>query len=256
MKELIPFQFEGKEIQVITDEKGDPWFVAKDVCAVLGFGNPYSSLALLEDDEKQTIHSVEGLTSSRNSNVVIINEPGLYSLILRSRKPEAKVFKKWVTHDVLPAIRKTGGYIHTTPEMSDDEIMAKALLVAHQKIADRERRLSEVEAEVVAMQPKVEALGRIADADGSACLTDAAKVLQLRRIDLISWMVTHGWVYRRPGCQHILGYQEKIQQGVLTNKVSTYEKRDGSEGCSYQVRVTAKGLTRLAQLMASCLQAA
>nr|WP_276798908.1 Bro-N domain-containing protein [Cloacibacillus porcorum] len=87
------------------ERDGDPWWVAKDVCDVLELSNPRSTLALLDEDEKgvQNLNTLGG-----NQSMTIINEPGLYSLILRSRKPEAKAFKRWITHEVIPAIRKHG----------------------------------------------------------------------------------------------------------------------------------------------------
>lgn len=86
---------------------GEPWFVAKDVCDCLELGNPRTSIALLDEDEKG-VHTMDTLGGAQEMS--IISEPGLYSLIIRSRKPEAKAFKRWVTHDILPSIRKTGSY--------------------------------------------------------------------------------------------------------------------------------------------------
>jgi prophage antirepressor-like protein len=102
--QLTPFNFEGADVQVITDEKGVLWFVAKDVCDVLGLTNPTMALANLDDDERAK------LNLGRQGECNIINESGLYSLITGSRKPEAKKFKKWVNSEVLPSIRKTGSY--------------------------------------------------------------------------------------------------------------------------------------------------
>ena len=104
-------------ISAITDAKGEPWWIAKEVCGVLGIARPNDALVGLDADEKQLVAISTG-SSRGNPNTYIINEPGLYSLILRSRKPEAKAFKRWITHEVLPSIRKRGGYLHTTPEMS------------------------------------------------------------------------------------------------------------------------------------------
>lgn len=99
------------DMRVIQDAKGEPWFVAVDVCKHLGLGNPRSSLALLDTDER-SVHTVD--TPGGNQEMATVSEAGLYSLILRSRKPEAKEFKRWVTHEVLPAIRRHGGYL--TPD--------------------------------------------------------------------------------------------------------------------------------------------
>ncbi|MBI9110290.1 Bro-N domain-containing protein [Maridesulfovibrio ferrireducens] len=107
MSNIIPFQFGQSEIRVIQDKDGNPWFVAKDVCASLGFKNPSDATKYIDEDDRTLISNPSG---NGGSKATIINESGLYSLILRSRKPEAKKFKKWVTSEVLPSIRKTGSY--------------------------------------------------------------------------------------------------------------------------------------------------
>ena len=102
---IIPFEYQSKQVRVIQDEGGKTWWVASDVCEVLELSNTTEALRGLDDDEKSTLRISEG-GPERN----IINEPGLYSLIIRSNKAEARKFKRWITHDVLPAIRKTGKY--------------------------------------------------------------------------------------------------------------------------------------------------
>jgi len=104
---LAPFAYGSHQVRVITDEQGMPWFVAADVCAVLGFGNSRQVLTRLDPDEKG-VHSTD--TPGGHQSMTTVNESGLYSLILGSRKPEARAFKRWVTHEVLPAIRRTGSY--------------------------------------------------------------------------------------------------------------------------------------------------
>ncbi len=123
---LVLFDYNGRQIRIIKDDKGEPWFVAKDVSGILGYRDAFNASWILDADEKAT-HFVS--TPGGEQNLIIINEPGLYNLILRSDKPEAKPFKRWVTHEVLPQIRETGGYIPVAPEMRDAEIMAKALYV-------------------------------------------------------------------------------------------------------------------------------
>ena len=127
----------------IVEKGGEPWFVAKDVCDILALGNPRSSIALLDEDERG-VHSMD--TPSGKQEMGIISEAGLYSLILRSRKPEAKAFKRWVTHEVLPSIRKTGAYL--SPGMSNEQI--KALVATLEEEVYRriqaENRLAKLEA--------------------------------------------------------------------------------------------------------------
>lgn len=108
---LTSFAFEDALVRVRTDESGNPWFVAKDVCRVLELGNPSEAVRNLEEDEKSSIRITEGTSpSGGNPNMLTISESGLYALIFRSRKPQARRFRKWVTAEVLPAIHKTGRY--------------------------------------------------------------------------------------------------------------------------------------------------
>ena len=112
---LKVFEYEDKRPFRIIDRSGEPWFVLADVCRELNIGNPSDAANRLDDDEKDTIANNEGIADRRVQRLVIINESGLYSIILTSRKAEAKRFKKWVTNEVLPSIRKTGGYGSNTP---------------------------------------------------------------------------------------------------------------------------------------------
>lgn len=120
----------------VIEHKGEPWFVARDVCAVLGT-ETRDLPDILEHDEQRPIvdiiHTLNDSTGLRRDSR-IISEPGLYSLILRSRKPEAKAFKRWVTHEVIPSIRKTGGYLVAKPDDTPEAILARAVLVAQDTI--------------------------------------------------------------------------------------------------------------------------
>lgn len=137
---LVPFDFEGRQIRVFTNEQGEPWFVAADVCSTLGIGNVSQALSRLDADEK-TLISNEGAPAGGPQSLNLINEPGLYTLVLGSRKPEAKRFKRWVTHEVLPAICRTGSYtvpgLATAPAPlpSDKQDNAGALLLIGQAVA-------------------------------------------------------------------------------------------------------------------------
>lgn len=108
--EIQTFNFNSATLRTLTDESSDPWFVAKDVCDILGLENSRKATAELDPDEKNTVTISDGIPG--NPNKTIISEPGLYKLIMRSRKPEAKEFQRWVTHEVLPAIRKHGAYMN------------------------------------------------------------------------------------------------------------------------------------------------
>lgn len=106
-QQLMPFDYEGREIRVVKDDQGDPWFVAADVCAVLKLPETHKAVSRLDDDEKDR-NSIP--TPGGSQSMTVVSESGLYNLVLGSRKAEAKRFKRWVTHEVLPAIRKTGSY--------------------------------------------------------------------------------------------------------------------------------------------------
>lgn len=143
MNEMRIFENEqfGKVRTVI--KNGEPWFVAADVCRALEIDRSQSRR--LDEDEKgvYSIHTPGGA-----QDVTIVNEPGLYSLVLRSRKPEAKAFKRWITHEVIPSIRKTGGYIAGENQMSDDELVARALLMLKKKLEARNLELDQARGEI------------------------------------------------------------------------------------------------------------
>lgn len=133
MNEIVPFNFESVEVRVIKDEQGEPWFIAKDICDVLGIQNVSKACNRLKDNEKNTItnsYSIRG-----NPNTLIVSESGLYKLIMQSRKPEAEKFQDWVSSEVLPSIRKTGKY---SVKATDDPLLA----TMHTMIALREEQIA------------------------------------------------------------------------------------------------------------------
>ncbi|WP_338668054.1 BRO-N domain-containing protein [Pseudodesulfovibrio methanolicus] len=138
----------GNDLRTLMDKNDEPWFVAKDVCDVLEIKNSRRGVAGLDDDEKG-VHTVN--TPSGMQDMQVINESGLYSLILRSRKPEAKAFKKWITSEVLPSIRKKGGYMVAKADETPAEIMARAVLLAQDTIKQRDERIAALEARKTAL---------------------------------------------------------------------------------------------------------
>lgn len=134
-------------------------------------------------------------------------------------------------------------------DLNDPASLRGLLLTYSEKAEVLERRVQE-------LLPSQEALQRISEADGSLCVTDAAKALQMRPKDLFDWLCQNGWIYRRPGSGHDLGYQSKTASGLLEHKVTTVLRADGSEKVTEQVRVTPKGLTKLASLIQPALRAA
>ena len=179
-KEIIPFNFNGtNEVRAIVDQQGEPWFVAKEVCAVLGIRNHIAAVSRLDKDEKSGVSIAD--PHGRIQESFIINEPGLYSLILRSRKPEAKAFKRWVTHEVLPTIRKKGAYV--PPQMTESE----QLLALAQGVIDLSKQIERD-------RPKVEAFHKLMDSGQLYRITDAARRLTVGRIKLARHSLFYWWL--------------------------------------------------------------
>lgn len=247
---IVPFEFEGNAVRVV-ERVGEPWFVLADVCRVLEIGNPSQAATRLDDDEKATLTNNEGQAGQGAQQFTVINESGLYSLILTSRKPAAKRFKKWVTADVLPTIRKTGGYGSATalPDLSDPVVLQSLILEQCTKRIEAEKRAVVAEQKVEAAQPVIEAFDRIANAEGSMSITEAAKALQCQRIkDLTSWLHAQKWIYRRAGNKDWLAHQDKLRSGLLEHKVAVVPDRlNGGDRVVERVRVTPAGLAHLAK---------
>lgn len=146
MSNVSVFNFNQNEVRTIVKDDGEIWFVAPDVATVLGYRNAPDMVRNLDNDEVSTTQIVRS-SSGGNPNITIINESGLYSATLKSRKPEAKQFKKWITCDVLPSIRKNGGYIVGQENDDPEIIMAKALQVANNVILRKTQELQQVQAE-------------------------------------------------------------------------------------------------------------
>lgn len=243
MNALDLFRYEDTEVRV-TVVDGEPWFVAADVCGALDLANPRTSLALLEDDERG-VHTVDTLGGAQQ--VTVISEAGLYSLILRSRKPEARAFKRWITHDVLPAIRKTGSY-GSPVGISFEEMTAQVIQGLQERIDAAHARAKELEAPAAAWNG-------LASADGDFTVSDAAKILGRDGVatgprKLYDWLNVNGWVFRRGGRWQAM--QTAVNAGLLVERVttgyfdqSTGERKHGDP----QIRVTAKGLERLRELL-------
>lgn len=185
--------FNYQQNQVRTIVKNDEvWFIAKDVCEVLDIGNPSQALTRLDDDEKNTIILNEGIG---NPEKAIVNEPGLYTLILGSRKPEAKQFKRWVTHEVLPTIRKTGGYVS-----NEDMFINTYLPHADQQTQLMFRATLETvrkqNESIAIMQPKADYFDALVDRNLLTNFRDTAKELEISQRAFINWLLDKGFIYR------------------------------------------------------------
>ena len=174
MNNLQVFESEqfGRVRTVMVDN--EPWFVAQDVCRALDVDD--TATRRLDDDEKglRSIHTLGG-----NQEMSVVSESGLYSLVLGSRKPEAKLFKRWITHEVIPAIRKTGGYLGNTADMSDMEIMAKAFLISKRTIEEKDKLITKLSDANTKLLPKAEFFDAVAESKSAIEMASVAKVLDM-----------------------------------------------------------------------------
>lgn len=194
MNKVTIFKYEENKLVRTMNIGGEPWFVLKDVCDVLGLSTPARVAERLDSDEVSQAHLIDSM--GRSQEMTIISESGLYNVILRSDKPEAKPFRKWVTAVVLPSIRKNGGYIVGQKELSPQELMAKALLVAQKTLTDRDARIKELTAQNQIMQPKAEYFDELVARNLLTNFRETAKELGIKEKDFIGWLLDHKYVYR------------------------------------------------------------
>lgn len=240
--QIIPFRYaEAAELRAVTVD-GEPWFVANDVTGILGVGNTSQALSYLDDDERGVITSD---TLGGPQLVSIVSEAGLYSLILRSRKAEAKAFKRWVTHTVLPEIRRTGSF-------GVQVALPKDYASALRALADEAEAHELARVRIRELEPAASAWGSLVEATGDYSVGDAAKMLsrdpsiQIGQNTLFRWLGKHGWLYRRGDEWH--PYQDKIDAGHLTLKTNRpyWDSHRGVDVLpAPTVRITAKGLHRI-----------
>lgn len=227
-------------------QNGEPWFIGKDVAEILGYKKPENAIAVHVDDEDKTTTLIQGTGSNYKSNAVIINESGLYSLILSSKMPKAKEFKRWVTSEVIPAIRKTGGYIAGSENMTDAEIMAKAVLVAQSTIRQRDQRIKELECDVAAAKPKVLFADAVSASDSTILIGDLAKILKqnghpIGQKRLFNWMREQGYLIKRQGADYNSPTQRAMEMGLFKIKETAISHSDGHVSVSKTTKVTGKG---------------
>lgn len=248
--EIQTFNFNAASLRTLTDENGDPWFVAKDVCNILGLNNVGQALARLDDDEKSSITLNDGTPGTPNK--AIVSESGLYSFTLASRKPEAHEFKRWVTHEVLPSIRKHGIYV---VETTIDQILADPDFGIRLLTDLKEERAKRIEAEnqVKELEPKAKALDDFTNVPEALLVREAAKLLSnagtpIGEKELREWLSQHGWVYRHAGTWWAASERVKTGHLAMVESRSHGQYKDGSIfAFAPTVKITRKGLTLLHQ---------
>lgn len=230
MNGLQIFNYQDTQVRTIVKD-GEPWFVAKDVCGVLDIANSRDAVGRLDGDEKGVVSTD---TLGGQQELQVVNEPGLYTLVLGSRKPEAKSFKRWITHEVIPALRKTGSYeIKPLTELE----VARRYVAA---LEDRDR----LQAQIAEQTPKVEAFNTFLGAKNSQTMNQVAKALDIGRNRLFSILrekqiLMYG---------NNLPFQRYINAGYFT--VREVSIKDGEEIIT-QTLVTAKGVDFLRRALKS-----
>lgn len=231
--------FENKEFGqvrtlIINDE---PWFVGKDVAMALGYSASRNAIASHVDDDDKLTHRFSASGQSRN--MTIINESGLYSLVLCSKLPTAKKFKHWVTSEVLPSIRKNGGYIAGQETLSDAELMAKALLVAQRTIENKNKQITE-------MKPKAEFYDTVTGADNDwFTMNEAVKILNLgigrnNTYKVLRW---YGILNEKN-----IPYQRYVDVGYF-RLIETTWKRNDEQYTGRALRVSSKGIDYIRKIL-------
>lgn len=226
MNGLQIFNYQDAQVRTILKD-GEPWFVAADVCRVLEIIKHRDAVARLEEDERGSV-LVDTLGGPQE--MAAINESGLYSLIMVSRKPEAKAFKRWITHDVLPSIRKTGGYSLQLPKTYSEALRMLADSVEREEIN----------------RPKVEAFNTFLGAKNSQTMNEVSKALNIGRNTLFSILREHQILMHNN-----LPYQRYINSDYFTVREVSIK---AGEETKAQTLVTAKGIEYIRKVLAGKAQ--
>lgn len=237
--EIVPQVFSSQEfgtIRAMRGDDGEPWFVAKDVCDALGIATNHlrEDGRGLDDDEVSTLPNWEG----KGAAPLIVSEAGLYSLVLKSRKPEAKRFKRWVTHDVLPALRRDGAYVASDGTEDDSTLMARALIAAQRTIDRNNARIAELE-------PKALFADAVAASDGTCLVGELAKMLRQNGVEvgqnrLFDVLRSDGFL-GKSGSNRNVPTQRAMEMGLFSIKETAITHSDGHVTINRTPKVTGKG---------------
>lgn len=255
--EIQPFEFEHNQVRALVD--GDEvMFVASDIAKTLGYRDAANLTRTLDDDEKGT-HEVSTPRGGMQT-MTVLTESGLYRAILNReiayvKEPESqafvKRFQRWVTHEVLPTIRKTGGYIPATEAESDEDILAKAVLIAQKTIDLKNQQLQAKDAQIKELEPKAQALDAFTDVEDRLLVREAAKILSnsgtpISEKQLREWMTANDWIYKHNGSWHATAKHCTAGHLVMVMSQKHGTKTDGTKfAFPPTVRITRKGLALL-----------
>lgn len=244
MQELQIFKNEEfGEVRTVTIDN-EPWFVGKDVAAALGYERATKAIQdHVNEEDKDEIPIQDSI--GRMQKTPIINESGLYALIFGSKLESAKRFKHWVTSEILPSIRKHGGYIAGQESMTDDELLEKAILVAQRKIAERDKIIAQKQERIEQMKPKEVFADSVSASRQSILIGDLAKLIcqnghSIGQKRMFQWMRDNGYLMKT-GSSYNMPIQRYVEQGLFEVKESTVNNPDGSVRLTRTTKVTGKG---------------
>lgn len=243
--EIQRFEFKDASLRALTNKAGEPWFVLKDCMSILDLGNPTETVKMFDDDEFSTTEVIDSI--GRRQQAYIISEPGLYRLVMRSRKPEAKEFQRWVTHEVLPQIRKTGGYIPAGDADSDEDIMARAVLVAQKTIERKNQQIQAKDEHIKALEPKARFADAVAASDGTCLIGELAKMLRQNGLDIgqnrLFEILRQDGYLGKTGSNRNVPTQKAMDLGLFRIKETAITHSDGHVTINRTAKVTGKGQT-------------
>ena len=221
----------------------EPMFCLSDICKSLGLSQPSKVKERLNEKGVRTIPT---LTSGGEQNLLYINEPNLYKAIFQSRKESAEHFTEWVTSEVLPSIRKNGGYIAGQEMLSDEELLSKALMMAQRKIDEKNQLIAMQDTRIQEMVPKERFADAVASSETSILIGDLAKILRQNGIKigqkrLFVWLRENGYLIKRKGTDWNMPTQKSMERGLLEVKERTISNPDGSVRVTKTSKVTGKG---------------
>lgn len=238
--------FENNEFGTVRTVEVDrePFFVGKDVAEILGYSNPQKAIRDHVDEEDKTLN--ESFTVN-GTMAVLINESGLYSLVLSSKLPNAKRFKRWVTSEVLPAIRKTGGYIGGAENMTEAEIMARAVLIGQRTIEEQKRKIDNLQNEIDVNRPKVLFADAVSASHTSILVGELAKILRgngcnIGQNRLFERLRNDGYLMKC-GTSKNIPTQRAMEMGLFEIKEGSYINGNGVNVITKTTKVTGKGQT-------------
>ena len=235
---------DGQQVRTVEID-GDIWFVAKDVCDVLEIGNPTEALKPLDDDERGSLRISEGTSKlGGNPNMNIISEAGLYTLLIRSNKEQARPFRRWVTHEVVPSIRKHGAYM--TPQTIEDMLADPDMAIRmFQELKAERIKVKALQEQSEKDRPKVIFAEAVDASKNSILIGELAKVLRQNGINigqnrLFAWLRNNGYLCKF-GERYNSPTQSSMDSGFFEVKVSTVNNADGSIRTVRTTKVTGKG---------------